>query len=242
MSTAPIFDTAVFDLDGTLLNSLEDLAVSANFALQCLGYPTRSLEEVRQFVGNGGRMLMIRALPAQASPETVQQAFEIFAKHYEQHMRDHTRPYPGIEALLSEMARRGIRMAVVSNKMNEAVGPLVKGWFGGWIPVAVGEGEQIPKKPAPQGVWRALSLLGSCRERSLYLGDSDVDVVTARNAGLYAVGCSWGFRDRTVLEQAGADRIIDRPEELLSLFSAEETKRTGERIFPDFGPDGQHRN
>ena len=191
MSTAPIFDTAVFDLDGTLLNSLEDLAVSANFALQCLGYPTRSLEEVRQFVGNGGRMLMIRALPAQASPETVQQAFEIFAKHYEQHMRDHTRPYPGIEALLSEMARRGIRMAVVSNKMNEAVGPLVKGWFGGWIPVAVGEGEQIPKKPAPQ---------------------------------------------------AGADRIIDRPEELLSLFSAEETKRTGERIFPDFGPDGQHRN
>lgn len=214
------FDTAVFDLDGTLLNSLEDLAASANFALQSLGYPQRSLEEVRRFVGNGGRMLMIRALPAQAGPETVQRAFEIFAGHYEEHMRDRTRPYPGIEALLQALAERGVKMAVVSNKMNEAVVPLVDFWFGRWVPVAVGEGDGVPKKPAPQGVRRALQRLESTPERSLYLGDSDVDVETARNAGLFAVGCTWGFRERAVLEQAGADRIIDRPEELLPLFAA----------------------
>jgi len=212
------FDTVIFDLDGTLLNSLQDLAASTNFALCRFGYPQRSIDEVRRFVGNGGRMLITRALPEGTASEEIERVFDVFAGHYELHMKDHTKPYPGIDELLSALSGRGIRMGVVSNKMNDAVVPLIDFWFGRWIKVAVGEGDGIPKKPDPQGVRKALSLLGSAPEHTVYVGDSDVDVATAKNSGAFPVGCSWGFRDRGLLERAGAQLVIDLPKELLKLF------------------------
>lgn len=211
------YDTVVFDLDGTLLNSLEDLAASVNFALRANGFPGRTLDEVRRFIGNGGRLLIARALPEGCTDDDRERVYNDFSGYYKAHMRDFTRPYPGIPELLSTLADKGIGMAVVSNKMNSAVAPLVDFWFGEWIKVAVGEGEGIPKKPDPKGVRKALSLLGSAPQRAVYLGDSDVDIETARNAGLLPVGCTWGFRDRAVLVSAGAAHIIGQPGELPEL-------------------------
>lgn len=217
MTKQGYFDTIVFDLDGTLLNSLEDLAQSTNYALQAFGFPMRSIDEIRRFIGNGGRRLITRALPEGISDEISEQVFHTFSAHYADHMTDHTKPYPGIVALLQACNEQGIKLAVVSNKMDDAVVPLVRLWFGRWIKVAVGEGNGIPKKPSPQGVQKALAMLESEPSSAIYLGDSDVDVATAINAKAFPVGCTWGFRDRSVLEAAGAKAIIDRPDELLSL-------------------------
>lgn len=211
------FHAALFDLDGTLLNTLEDLAASVNAALSQFGYPPRSADEVRRFLGNGAVMLIEQATPHDATARERAAVLEAFQDHYAVNMRVKTRPYDGILATLDGFLQRGLRLAVVSNKFHAAVGPLVADYFGGRITVAIGEGDGVPKKPDPTGALRALERLGCVSAQALYVGDSDVDIQTARNAGVFAVGCAWGFRDRSVLERAGADYIVDSPSQLLTL-------------------------
>jgi phosphoglycolate phosphatase len=195
----------IFDLDGTLLNTLEDLWISTNFALGKFNYPQRTLEEVRGFVGNGVRKLIERAVPENC--ENVEVCLEIFKNHYAENMYNHTAPYNSIELILKELRTHDVRIAVVSNKFDLAVKELCKKYFGDLVNVAIGQFDDVPPKPAPNGVFKAMKQLGV--EDALYVGDSDVDVKTAKNANLACIGVTWGFRDRENLK--GADFIIDEP-------------------------------
>jgi len=211
------YDTVLFDLDGTLLNTLDDLADSVNYALRAKGYPTRTTEEVRRFIGNGVAVLMKRAVPEGTDQAKIDEALECFRAHYKENMRNKTKPYDGIIPLLEELKRRGIRTAIISNKYHDAVGQLAREEFPGLFDAAFGESETLRPKPAPDIVNAAMDALGAKKERTLYVGDSDTDGITACNAGLFFVGVSWGFRDRDVLEEAGAGAVIDKPKELLAL-------------------------
>lgn len=195
----------IWDLDGTLLDTLEDLAASTNAALTAHGYPPRSLSEVRAFVGNGVRNLITRALPRENCPD-LEAVFADFRAHYAAHCNDRTRPYPGILDALRELKAAGIPMAVVSNKLDPAVKALCKLHFGDLLDCAIGECDGLARKPAPDTVFRALDLLG-CTE-GIYVGDSEVDIATAENAGLSAVIVGWGFRPEETLLAAGAARVI----------------------------------
>ena len=209
--------TFIFDLDGTLLDTLGDLAASVNYALTTCDMPTRSIDEVRRFVGNGVRLLMERAVPDGAQNPHFQEAFDCFRQHYLQHSLDTTRPYDGITETLTALKARGDRLAVVSNKFMAATQELCHHFFPDTIEVAIGEHESagIRKKPAPDTVFEALRQLGVDRETTVYVGDSDVDILTARNAGLPCISVLWGFRDRDFLLQHGATTFISSPTELL---------------------------
>lgn len=208
-------DTIVFDLDGTLLNTLDDLMDSVNYMLSVKGYPVRAYEEIRRFVGNGVRLLVERALPDGKKDET-EKCLGIFAAHYDTNKNNKTRPYDGIREALASVKAAGYKTAIVSNKYERAVHELVASEFRGVIDAAVGERPGVAPKPAPDGVFAALAALGSKPENAVYIGDSDVDVRTAKNAGLKMIGVTWGFRDRSLLEQMGADRIVDDPADILS--------------------------
>lgn len=210
------YSTYIFDLDGTLLDTLQDLAVSVNYALrQCL-MPERTLDEVRQFVGNGVRMLMKRAVPQGEDNPRFQEAFDIFRSHYLEHSLDTTAPYPGIMEMLVRLKASGKRMAVVSNKFDAATKELIHHFFGELIEVAIGENEAagVRKKPAPDTVNEALRQLGVGKEDAVYVGDSDVDLQTARNSGLPCISVLWGFRDRSFLRDHGAMDFADSPENI----------------------------
>ena len=211
------FDTVIFDLDGTLLNSIDDLTDSINEALSQCGFSKRSLQEVRSYVGDGVDILVRRALPPGADQVDYNAVYNAFINIYAQNMYNKTQPYLGIPELLAELCRRGIKMAVVSNKFQDAVTPLIEDYFGDCISVSVGADENTPKKPDPSGVLKALEQLGSVRERAIYMGDSDLDVLAARNAGVFSVACTWGLRDKAVLQAAGPDALIDSPLALLPL-------------------------
>lgn len=208
-------NTIIFDLDGTLLDTLDDLANSVNHALGAHGYPLRSKEEIRRFLGNGIAVLLQKSVPEGTSEENCSLALNCFRQHYVQHCLDLTRPYDGILPLLQELARREVRMAIVSNKLHPAVQELNERFFKQYINSAVGESATVRRKPNPDAVIAALRALGSEREEALYVGDSEVDLATARNAGIPCVCVSWGFRDRGFLETLRPDALIDRPEELL---------------------------
>lgn len=210
-----MIDTVIFDMDGTLLDTLEDLTDATNAALTYFNYPTRTLKEVRCFVGNGIRNLMIQAVPDGTSQENIDKCITAFKEYYAQHWQDKTVPYKGILPLLSALKNKGINTAVISNKYDNAVLQLCKDYFPGKFKAARGEREGVPRKPAPDGIYAILDELGSDKEHAVYVGDSEVDVATAHNAGLACVGVTWGFRDRLLLEEKGADYIIDRPDELL---------------------------
>jgi len=207
----------VFDLDGTLLNTLTDLAASCNRALLQMGLPTRTTDEIRSFIGNGARLLCNRAVGMDAPADVVDECLRLFQADYNIHLNDHTAPYAGIMEMLATLRDRGIGCAVVSNKYDAATRAICRLYFGDLVPVSIGEGNGISKKPCPDGVLKALSLLGAQAHEALYVGDSDTDVETAHNAGLFCVGVTWGFRSRMVLEMAGAESIIDTPEELLDI-------------------------
>jgi len=209
------FDTVIFDLDGTLLNTLDDLADSVNFALAANGMPRRSVDEVRRFVGNGVGRLMTLAVPEGTPPEAEAKVLADFRAHYLHNMENKTAPYPGIPTLLQALGTRGFRLAVVSNKFDGAVKDLCRSYFPGLLPVAIGESPGVARKPAPDTVFRALEELGADREWAVYVGDSDVDIETARNAGLSCISVSWGFRDEEFLRAHGAAVIVDTPEALL---------------------------
>ena len=211
------YDTYIFDLDGTLLNTLNDLAASCNFALQKFGMPLRSVDEVRRFVGNGVRLLMERAVPGGALNPQFEQVLKAFREHYMLHQLDTTAPYPGVIDVLSALRREGRGMAVVSNKFYDATQALCRHFFGGIIDVAIGEREGIRKKPAPDTVVEAMRLLGARVDSSVYVGDSDVDIETARNAGLPCISVLWGFRSREFLLEHGATTLVAQPEDLLCI-------------------------
>lgn len=211
------FDTIIFDLDGTLLNTLFDLKESTNFALKKYGYHEKTIDEVRMFVGNGVAKLIERALPDGINNPAYKNCLEDFKKDYKIRMYDHTAPYEGILEMLEKLNAAGIKTAVVSNKFDAAVKELCKKYFGKRIPVAIGESENVKKKPAPDSVLRAMDLLHARKDKTIYCGDSDVDVQTAKNSGLPCIGVSWGFRDKALLEKEGADYIVDSPNELISL-------------------------
>lgn len=203
------FDTVIFDLDGTLLNTLEDLADSTNYALSVSGYPTRTLEEIRTFVGNGIARLLDRAVPEGTDAAATAACLERFRAHYMLNMENKTAPYPGVPELLRRLKDQGCRMGIVSNKFDGAVKGLAQAYFEGLLPVAIGESKSVARKPAPDTVFRALSELGAGAESAVYVGDSEVDLETARNAGLPCISVSWGFRDAELLRQRGAERIVD---------------------------------
>lgn len=209
------YSTYIFDLDGTLLSTLDDLAASTNFALRSCGLPERTTDEVRRFVGNGVKVLMERAVPGGEANPKFCAALATFRSHYLEHSLDSTRPYPGITEVLSVLKRSGKRVAVVSNKFCEATKELCRHFFGDLVEVAIGESEGIRRKPAPDTVEEALRQLGVGKAGAVYIGDSDVDVATARNCGLPCISVLWGFRDKEFLLENGADTFAAKPEELL---------------------------
>ena len=210
------YDTYIFDLDGTLLDTLQDLATSVNYTLRQHDMPEHSIDDICRFVGNGVRKLMERAVPDGAQNPLFESAFATFRQYYMQHSLDTTRPYDGIPEMLDELKRRGCRMAVVSNKMMAATQELIAHFFP-QIEVAIGEheAEGIRKKPAPDTVREALRQLGVTTKNAVYVGDSDVDIETAYNSGLPCISVLWGFRDRDFLLSHGATTLISCPEELL---------------------------
>lgn len=211
------YDTVIFDLDGTLLNTLDDLADSVNYAMNLHGFPYREVEEVRSFVGNGVSRLMELCIPEGLENSRYDKCLADFRKHYSENMQNKTGAYEEIMELLEELSKKGYKLAIVSNKFDDAVKGLNQVYFGEYVKVAIGESELVKRKPAPDSVFKALEELGSTADKAVYVGDSEVDVQTARNAGILSVGVTWGFRDREVLEQEGADFIIDKPGELLKI-------------------------
>ena len=213
------FSTYIFDLDGTLLDTLGDLAASVNYALRAHGMPEHSIDDVRRFVGNGVRKLMERAVPDGADNPRFDETFATFRQYYMAHSLDTTRPYEGIPETLAALKARGCHLAVVSNKMMAATQELCHHFFPDTIEVAIGEDEAagIRRKPAPDTVFAALKTLGVGKEDAVYVGDSDVDIQTARNAGLPCISVLWGFRDRDFLINHGAQSLITHPSELLRL-------------------------
>ena len=208
------YEAILFDLDGTLLNTLEDLKDSCNAALEACGYAPRTLDEVRRFVGNGVGLLIRRALPEGAGEEEWARCLALFKAHYQNNLDNKTRPYPGIEQALDALLARGYRIGVVSNKFDAAVKALCAHHFPR-IQVAVGEREGVRKKPAPDSALAAAQALGVQPASALYGGDSEVDIQTARNAGMDCLSVDWGFRPEAVLREAGATRIIHSPGALL---------------------------
>lgn len=211
------YKAIIFDLDGTLTDTLEDLFLSVNYALRSCGLPERSLDEVRRFVGNGVRKLMERAVPTNTAPILMEQCFEQFRAHYMIHCQDHTRLYPGVATLLMTLHAKGYRMAVVSNKLQSGVDELARTFFKGVIDVAIGEQQGIPRKPEPDMVEAALRQLGVSKEEAIYVGDSDVDLQTASNAGLPCISVLWGFRSRDFLVAHGATILAEKPQDVLTL-------------------------
>lgn len=209
------FDTYVFDLDGTLLSTLPDLAASCNYALKENGMPERSIDEVRMFVGNGVKKLMERAIPGGTENELFEKTYQDFRKHYMIHNLDTTQPYPGIIEMLEELKDRGKNIAVVSNKFYAATQELCHHFFGHLVDVAIGEREGIQKKPAPDTVDEALRQLHADRAKAVYIGDSDVDVMTARNSGMPCISVLWGFRDQDFLVAHDAMIFVSSPLQLL---------------------------
>lgn len=210
------YATYIFDLDGTLLNTLDDLASSTNAALRHSSMPERTTDEVRRFVGNGVRLLMERAVPDGSANARFDETFAYFRNHYLHHSLDTTHPYDGIVELLVGLKRRGKRIAIVSNKFYAATQELARHFFPDTVEVAIGEREGIRKKPAPDTVMEALRQLGVSAEGAVYIGDSEVDVATARNCSMPCISVLWGFRDEAFLREQGATTFVRSPLEILA--------------------------
>lgn len=210
------YQLAVFDLDGTILNTLEDLRDSVNYALAAEGFPGHTLQEIRDFVGNGIRKLIDRAVPKNTPAEQADKVFDIFKEYYGRHCADKTKPYEGIPELLKELKKTGMRLAVISNKADYAVKILCDRYFPGIFDAAYGARENIEKKPAPAAVFNLLKEFSIHKENAVYIGDSEVDIKTAENAGMDMIIVTWGFREKMVLLQNGAENLVSSPEEILA--------------------------
>lgn len=210
------YDAVLFDLDGTLLDTLDDLAGATNATLAHFGFPARTRDEVRAFVGNGVGVLVERALPAGCDAAQRDEALAWFRAYYAAHAQEKTRPYDGVDALLRALHRRGTPFAIVSNKPEGAVRALNGHYFGGLAAFCAGDLPGRRRKPAPDSVFAALNALGVAAERAVYVGDSEVDVATAKNAGMALIAVDWGFRSREQLLRAGAAHIVSTADALLA--------------------------
>ena len=206
----------LFDLDGTLLDTLGDLTDAVNAALVSMGFETRTQEEVRTFIGNGAQKLILRALPA-GQEDAAAECLRRFKAHYGAHMDVRTMPYPGVIEMLDALCVRGIACAVLSNKYDGAVRPLCEKYFGKRITIGLGEREGIARKPAPDGCDDLLRRLSVSAEEAIYVGDSEADVLTAKAAGMRCIAVTWGFRTREALACAGAEAMADSADELLEI-------------------------
>ncbi len=211
----------LFDMDGTLLNTLEDLTAAVNAALDGCGWPRRQSEEIREFLGRGARWLVEHAVPAGTDEAGLADCLAKFQAYYMAHNGEKTVAYPGIPELLRELKKRGLRLAVVSNKPDGPVGALAEEYFPGIFDVALGERPGMARKPAPDMPRYAMEQLGLTTSDAVYVGDSEVDVATARGAGLPAVAVSWGFRSEELLRSLEPEYLIHRPEQLLALLDGE---------------------
>jgi len=211
------YKLAIFDMDGTILNTLEDLKNSLNYALQKQGFSPRTTDEVRSFVGNGIRLLIERGVPKNATPSETDSVFDTFNEHYALHCADTTQPYNGIIAAVNELKAQGIKVAVVSNKADYAVQSLCKRYFDGLFDCAIGQTDKIRKKPYPDSVNEILKRYGISPEDTVYIGDSDVDIQTAKNAKTDCISVDWGFRSREFLAENGATHIVSTTDEMLDL-------------------------
>lgn len=210
------FDLVIFDLDGTLTDTLEDLKNSVNYALSEFGFPERSIDEIRSFVGNGVRKLVYLSVPESTSEETAEKCLETFKAYYKDHSLVKTKPYDGIVEVLETLKNQGVKTAVVTNKMHEAAKDIVRIFFDGLVDMTVGQIDGVAQKPEPDGINLVLKKLDVSKEKAVYVGDSEVDCITAKNAQIACVGVTWGFRDKSVLVENGADFIVDSPKELIA--------------------------
>lgn len=213
------FDTAIFDLDGTILDTLCDLRDSVNFALTKNGLPTRSTEEIRAFVGNGIRLLIERAVPENTEEEITDNCFVDFKAHYKDNSANSTKPYDEIIDVLNGLKSKGVKIAVVSNKADFAVQGLMLKYFPDVFHFAVGEKEGVRRKPCPDSVFTAMEFLNADKNKTVYIGDSDVDIETARNSGIPCIAVTWGFRDKEVLESLNPEYIIDKPSQITEIIT-----------------------
>lgn len=208
---------AIFDLDGTILDTLDDLTDSVNYALNKSGFPLRTKDEIRSFVGNGIKLLIERAVPFGTDTESIDNVFGIFKNYYKFHCADKTKPYNGIMECLKSLRQQNVKIAVVSNKADFAVQELCEQYFEGLFDFSVGEREGIEKKPSPDSVNEVLNILNETRNNAVYIGDSEVDIQTARNAGMDCISVTWGFRGREFLTAEGAETFADTTDEVLRL-------------------------
>ena len=208
----------IFDLDGTLTNTLESMTYSVNLTLEEMGLSKITKDQCRLFVGNGARVLMEKSLKAAGDTDAsrIEEGMEIYGRIFDRNCTYHVIPYEGIPEMLKALKDKGIHLAVLSNKPDRQTVKVVKAIFGEELfDYAQGQKEGIRRKPEPDGVWYLMEQMHVSKEECLYIGDSEVDAATGRNAGLKTIGVLWGFRDRKTLETAGADDLIDRPDELL---------------------------
>ena len=212
------YKTFIFDLDGTLLNTLDDLAASTNYALRQFEMKEHPVESIRQFVGNGVGKLIERAIPDGKDNPLYDDVLDTFRKHYMNHSLDTTRPYDGVDKMLRDLKQSGCRIAVVSNKFLAATQELCQHFFPDTVEVAIGEHENIRRKPAPDTVREALQRLGEGSDGSVYIGDSEVDIATAKNSGLPCISVLWGFRDRDFLLSHGATTFVTSPSDIVSMY------------------------
>ena len=211
-----MYEFILFDLDGTLLDTLDDLTSSVNFALKTSGKKERSKSEVRSFIGNGIRLLIERAIGEKNCPD-FEEIFENFKLHYAQHCADATKPYDGVIEMLNRLQKQGKRLAVLSNKADFATKQLCKQYFDGLIELAVGERESegVRKKPAPDAVFAVMQAFGATKNNTVYIGDSEVDIQTAQNAGVECLSVLWGFKDKAFLVENGGVHFVETPKEIV---------------------------
>ena len=214
-----MIDTIIFDMDGTVLNTLDDLTVSVNYVLEKFGMPLRTMEEYRLFFGSGIRRALELATPEGTSDDVIDEMLPVFKEHYDEHCLDKTGPYAGILELMKELKSKGYKMAIVSNKIDSAVKELNERFFSQYVDVAIGEKDGIRRKPAPDTVIQALAELGSSKDAAVYIGDSEVDYQTAVNSGLPCISVLWGFRDKDFLLDIGATTFASTPADICDLLN-----------------------
>lgn len=214
------YTTIVFDCDGTLLDTLTDLRNAVNYVLRAHDLPERSVPEVKAALGNGVAHLMRQSLPDSISEAEFNTYLDEFKAYYGEHLQDYTAPYPGMLDVLDTLRAKGYKLAIVSNKIQEGITPLNKEYFGDRLPVAIGERPGLQRKPAPDMVLQALKELGSTQSKSIYIGDSEVDVATAKNSSLLCIGVTWGFRDEQLHKDLGVKYIARKAEDIVTIIEA----------------------
>ena len=214
------YTTIVFDCDGTLLDTLTDLRNAVNYVLRAHDLPERSVPEVKAALGNGVAHLMRQSLPDSISEAEFNTYLDEFKAYYGEHLQDYTAPYPGMLDVLDTLRAKGYKLAIVSNKIQEGITPLNKEYFGDRLPVAIGERPGLQRKPAPDMVLQALKELGSNQDESIYIGDSEVDVATAKNSGLLCIGVTWGLRDEQLHKDLVVKHIARKAEDIVTIIEA----------------------